>query len=543
MPYKDAMVAQVSNRERQRRYRMRKKERELAESRTTPAAPPTATNRELADAVAEWAARVLIVPAGHPLAGQPMVLPDYGLRFLRDVLDPETREGLLCTGRKNSKTGIIAMFVLSLLAGPLRRPGLRIGTVSVNREKAGELLTQCRQIATASNLDGLDLLKTPVPGMVRTGDESTAEFLSADKSAGHASGFDWAIVDELGLMTERDRELVAGMRSATSARDGKLVALSIRGESPMLEEMILRKDMAQTAVHLYAPDVPVGGDVDILDRRIWAAGNPGLAVGIKSKSYMAAEAARVLATPSDLSSFLAFDLNLPQSPTREMIFTPSDLTGCFTEEPPAREGNCYLGLDFDGATSGTAVCAIFPATGLIQCWLAFGDVPDLISRGRQDGARYDMMQGRGELRTYPGRVTPVDLFMGDVANDLAGVNVKMLAADGYKDAEVKDFLERAGLRWLYQFRRVGAGKDGGRDVRALQRLVLNQRVKLRENLALATAVSNSAIHRDGNGNPGLDKANSKGRIDLLSALVIAAGLAEQAFDKPQRPAWRYRGSA
>ena len=543
MPYKDAMVAQVSNRERQRRYRMRKKERELAESRTTPAAPPTATYRELADAVAEWASRVLIVPAGHPLAGQPMVLPDYGLRFLRDVLDPETREGLLCTARKNSKTGVIAMFVLSLLAGPLRRPGLRVGTISVNREKAGELLTQCRQIATASNLDGLDFLKTPVPGMVRTDDESTAEFLSADKSAGHASGFDWAIVDELGLMTERDRELVAGMRSATSARDGKLVALSIRGECPMLEEMILRKGMAQTAVHLYAPDVPMGGDVDILDRKVWAAGNPGLAVGIKSKTYMAAEAARVLATPSDLSSFLAFDLNLPQSPTREMIFTPSDLRGCYVEELPERDGPCYVGLDFGGATSGTAACGIFPATGLVLCWLAFGDVPDLISRGRNDGARYDLMAQNGELRTYPGRVTPVDQFMGDVANDLGGVTVKMLAADGYKDAEVKDFLDRAGLRWPYQFRRVGAGKDGGRDVRALQRLVLNQKLQLRENLALATAVSNSAIHRDGNGNPGLDKANSKGRIDLLSALVIAAGLAESAFDKPHRPAWRYRGAA
>ena len=54
----------------------------------------------------------------------------------------------------------------------------------------------------------------------------------------------------------------------------------------------------------------------------------------------------------------------------------------------------------------------------------------------------------------------------------------MLAADGYKDAEVKDFLDRAGLRWPYQFRRVGAGKDGGRDVRALQRLVLNQKCEV-----------------------------------------------------------------
>ena len=152
----------------------------------------------------------------------------------------------------------------------------------------------------------------------------------------------------LGLMGERDRDLIAGMRSATSARNGKLIALSIRGESPMLEEMLERRELPTCTVHHYAPDVVQGAAVDIHDRKIWAAGNPGLAVGIKALDYMVAESARVAVTPTDLSTFLAFDLNLPQSPTREMIFAPSDLTACFTEELPERAGNCYLGLDFGG---------------------------------------------------------------------------------------------------------------------------------------------------------------------------------------------------
>ena len=309
------------------------------------------------------------------------------------------------------------------------------------------------------------------------------------------------------------------------------MALSIRGESPMLEEMLERRELPTCAVHLHAPDVIQGADVDIHNREIWAAGNPGLATGIKALDYMAAEAARVAVTPTDLASFLAFDLNLPQSPTREMIFAPSDLTACVTEELPERAGPCYLGLDFGGATSGTAACAIFPQTGRVDLWLGFGDVPDVIARGRADGSRYDLMHQRGELTLYPGRVTPVTDFMADVAADLDGVNVKRMAADGYKDAECRDFLDRAGLHWRAEFRRVGAGKDGSRDVRALQRLVLNRRLKLPDSLALATAVSKSAIRRDGNGNPGLDKAESRGRIDLLSAAVIAAGLAESEFDK------------
>ena len=202
--------------------------------------------------------------------------------------------------------------------------------------------------AEGSGLKGLEFMRTPTPRLIRASADSSAEFLSADKSAGHASGFDWAIIDELGLMTERDRELIAGMRTSTSARDGRMIALSIRSESPMLEEMIERRDLPTCSVHLYAPDADQGGDVDITDPAIWAEGNPGLRVGIKSADYMQAEVARVLATPSDLGSFLAYDLNLPQSPTREMIFSPTDLVGCQVDELPAREGPCWIGLDWWG---------------------------------------------------------------------------------------------------------------------------------------------------------------------------------------------------
>ena len=300
----------------------------------------------------------------------------------------------------------------------------------------------------------------------------------------------------------------------------------------MLEEMIERRDLPTCSVHLYAPDADKGDDVDIADPAIWAEGNPGLRMGIKSVDYMEAEAARVLATPSDLGSFLAYDLNLPQAPSREMIFSPTDLVGCQVDELPAREGPCWIGLDCGEATSGTAAAAVWPATGRCEFWFSFGDVPSLAERGREDGARYEEMARRGELTTYPGRVTPVASFLEDLAVALSGADVRSLAADGYKDAEVRDFLEKAGVPWPVSFRHVGAGRDGSRDVRALQRLVLNRKVSLVENLALASAISSSSIRRDGNGNPAIDKQKAKGRIDLLSAWVIAAGLSEPDFDRP-----------
>ena len=531
MPHKDPSARRMANREAQRAYRGRQRAKRVEAAAM---APLVRSSGDGAARLAAWSERTLVVPAGHPLAGEPMVLPTYGVEFVRDALTH--RETLLCLGRKNAKSAIAAVLSLGLLVGPLRRPGLRVGTCSISREKAAELLRQMREIAEASNLQGLEFLKTPVPGWVRTPDGSSAEFLSADKSAGHASGFDVVIIDELGLMSERDRDLVAGMRSSTSARDGRFIAISIRGESPLLEEMLARADLDTTAVHLFAPDVEDGDDVDIHDPKIWAAGNPGLLCGIKSTEYMVDEASRVEASPSDLGTFYAFDLNLPRAPSREVIFTVGDLDAITVaaEDMPARSGSAVVGLDMGEATSATAAVAIWPSTGRVECWLAFGDVPSLIERGRRDGARYDLMHKRGELRTYPGRVTPVSDFLADVAADLAGVKVHRLAADAYKDSEIRDFLDRAGLRWAYEFRRVGAGKDGSRDVRALQRLILNARLSLTDSLALRTAVANSAIRRDANGNAALDKATSRGRIDALSALVVAAGLAEPMMDRPPR---------
>ena len=97
-------------------------------------------------------------------------------------------------GKKELKNGWHCHVGEWMLAGPLRRAGTRIGAVSVTREKAGELLGQCRAIAEASGLTGIEFMRTPSPGMIRTPDGSTAEFLSADKNSGHASGFDVVVV-------------------------------------------------------------------------------------------------------------------------------------------------------------------------------------------------------------------------------------------------------------------------------------------------------------------------------------------------------------
>ena len=165
-------------------------------------------------------------------------------------------------------------------------------------------------------------------------DTGVFDVLSADKNAGAAAGYDLVLLDELGLFPERSRDLVSGLRSSISARDGRVIALSVKGFSPLLQEMIDAKAKTNTAVHLYeAPE-----DCDIDDRAAWHAANPGLASNLKSLSYMEDESERISETPSDEPDFRAFELNQGLDPSSEMILVPSDLKGCIVaaDELPER---------------------------------------------------------------------------------------------------------------------------------------------------------------------------------------------------------------
>ena len=105
----------------------------------TAAKPLPETPSDPAQALCEWAKKSLKVPPGHPREGRPFEIPAYGEAFLRDAMADDCREALLCLGRKNAKSAIVAVLVLGYLAGPLKRAGFRAGVASISKEKAGEL--------------------------------------------------------------------------------------------------------------------------------------------------------------------------------------------------------------------------------------------------------------------------------------------------------------------------------------------------------------------------------------------------------------------
>ena len=510
-----------------RRYRAKLKASQLATggNEGAPEIPD-----DPATAIAEWSASTLRVPTG-PLRGQPFVLADWQVSWLRGALSPGVREAGLSIARKNGKSGLCALVLLAHLAGPLVRPQWRGIVASLTGQLAKELRDQCQLTAATAAPSGLpvNVLKTPTPGRIEGLQGTRCDFLASDKATGHALGADLALIDEAGLIPEAGRDLWGALFSSVSGRNGRLWAISIRGSGPMFSELAERAD--DPAVHWTEHAAPASCALD--DEAGWLAANPGLAGGIKSREYMADAARRALRSPPDQSTFRALDLNQPAEPGREMIVGVSEWQACTVETLPERSGPVAIGFDLGAAVSMTAAVAYWPETGRLEAWGAYPSHPSLRARGAADGVgkRYEHMQERGELWTFPSTLTtPVGPFLARVAAEVEGCELAGVAADRYRQSEALQAMHDAGVSWPVDWRAQGSGKDGSADVRHFQRAVIAGNIRAHRSLMLESAISESIIAYDSNGNPSLQKGRQKGRIDALQAAVLAVGLGSRRLE-------------
>ena len=422
--------------------------------------------------------------------------------------------------------------------------------VSLRQSKDGELIGELRDLLiaflakSAAEVDPdrcrWRYEKWPSPGRViglgRHGEPLyECRFVNAGSAKGSAVGCDLVILDEAGLLAERDRSMVAKLYSSTSNRRGRVIALGAQYDGFVIQDLKARRHLPSVHVVEYAAP----RDVDILDdvalEAAMRAANPGIEDGIKpiEELWLAAERAR--ASPGFEATFRADDLNQPQDVERELIVSLADWQRVAEGEPAERVGGCVVGLDAGGSSSMTAAAAYWPSSGRLEVRAALPNVPSLAEREAADRVppgTYASMVSAGELALLPGRVTPLAEFIRRCGAWLAGVRVLAMGADRYRAAEVIGAMEAAEVRWPYgklSWRGLGAGATahGSADVRAFQRAVLSRKLSCAEGRRLlAFAIERSKLGYDGAGNPKVEKSGARSRIDALQCSVIATGLGE-----------------
>ena len=516
-----------------REWRRKKKKEKLRKLHAVPQAFAGSQVADTGEALA-WIQTELKVPNG-PLAGQPFRIPTWQSDWFHSAYQKNIRESGLSISRKNGKSGFIAAILLAHLIGPLNVTDWRGVVTSLTGPLAKELRDAMESTALASGLyDQIKVIKSPPPGKLVGKNGARVDLLAADKATGHAIGADLAIIDEAGLLQENKRALWNALFSSISGRDGRFWGISIQGDGPMFAEMEARDGTQGIHWKKFSSDI----ECDLDDEKAWLSSNPGIADGIKSMGYMKHQAIRAAASPGNEAHFRAYDLNQPVDPEKEPIVSIREYSFCVRHKVPRLKGDLVVGVDLGGSVSMTAAVAMSVHNKAIYVRGAFGDDPPLSQRAKSDrmGTLYDRMYRKGELKLYPGILTPVVPFLRDFFEDVGKWGtIVLIGCDRFRRAEAEQAFINAGIPYsAVMWRGQGASgtADGSHDVRAFQRLVRGQQLQTEGSLMLETAIANSVLRYDGAGNPALDKAAKNARIDALSAAVIAAGLGETIKSSP-----------
>lgn len=277
--------------------------------------------------------------------------------------------------------------------------------------------------------------------------------------------------------------------------------------------------------------------------RTWRRANPSLDHLPSLLAEIRDEAEDAKSDPSMLAAFRALRLNMGTADTLQSYLLAAETWERIEGQAPA-DGPATWGVDLGTSAAMSAVAAYWPTSGRLEALSAFPRDPGLAERGLADGVGRMYVRGweRGELiQAGDSAVDIGELILA--ARDLFGAPVA-IAADRWREAELRDVLKASGLpRVRLELRGMGF-KDGGEDVRAFRRAVAEGRVTPVPSLILTSAIAEARCLSDPAGNAKLAKGSEGGRRlrardDAVAAAILAVSLGAR---RPAKPRGVYLGA-
>ena len=362
--------------------------------------------------------------------------------------------------------------------------------------------------------------------------------IAADGKSALGGAPTMAILDERGHWAlDRGDELEHALLSGLGKRGGRafLISTSAPDDTHPFSRWI---DEPPPGAYVQEHRPPPGLPADDLPSLITA--NPGAEHGIgASIEWLQAQAGRAIARGgSALTSFRLYNRNERISDeSRAVLLTVDEWLACESDTLPPRAGSVVIGIDLGGSASMSAAAFYWPETGRLEALGAFPGNPSLLDRGQADSVagRYVEMEKRDELFTLGDRTVPVAPWLVEVLRRVTDQPIAALVADRYRQAELAEAMQRAGIRAPVVWRGQGF-RDGGEDVERFRRAAFEGRVKSAPSLLLRSAFADAVCLSDPAGNQKLAKARSTGRIDPAAAAVLAVAEGARIAARPQRKA-------
>ena len=240
-------------------------------------------------------------------------------------------------------------------------------------------------------------------------------------------------------------------------------------------------------------------------------------------------AKRAKKSPSVMASYRALHLNLGVLDVdRPHLIDPESWlqVEVKTKHLPPATGPCVWGFDLGSTAAMSALAAFHPRTGRLQVMAAFPNEPSLADRGLQDsvGDLYQRMVAEGHLVQLGARTIPIAALLDEAVARFGMPTV--IVADRFREAELRDALDRAKFPRCRLVFRGNGFRDGGEDVRAFRRAVAEKKVIPEFSLLLRASMRECIVKSDPSANFKIAKGSEAGRRkqsrdDTASATVIA----------------------
>lgn len=490
----------------------------------------------------------LRVPEG-PMAGKRLKLAPFQRSFVHGALDPAHHVAILSVGRGNAKTAVSAGLALGSLLGEWdRQPRRDVILAARTRDQARTAWNFAAAFCASLPDDTQRQLKfrrSPRLEIEFEGDGGghVLRAIAADGKSALGSGPTLCILDERGhWASDKGDELENALLTGLGKRGGKALMISTSASD---DAHAFSRWIDQPPAGVYVQEHRPGPGLPADDRESLAVANPGAAYGVGAPiEWLEATARRAIARGgSALSSFRLYHRNERVSgETRDVLLTLDQWLLVETETLPGRSGAVIVGLDLGGSASMSAAALYWPETGRLEVYGTFPAQPPLADRGAADGVgdRYLRMQERGELTLIGAKTVPPTDWLKEIWGRIAGEPVMAIVADRYKQAELGEAIQRAGIAAPMIWRGMGF-RDGSEDIERFRRAVFDGQVRTTESLLMRSAMSEAVCLRDPANNMKLAKARSLGRIDAAAAAVLAvaegARIKARPIARPARLIW------
>lgn len=490
--------------------------------------------------VIDFIERYCRVPEGSKV-GHPIVLEDFQKRFILDVYDNPhgTHTGILCIGKKNGKTALIAGICLAHIAGPEAVENSQIVSGAMALKQAALLFKlMVKMINFSPELRARTHVLPSAKSII--GLSKNVEYLALAAEGSSTQGISPVLVvmDELGQVKGPENEFVTAVETAQGAYDNALY-LVISTQAPTANDMLSRMLDADADPHIVKHLYAAPDDCDLDDESAWHAANPALGK-FRSLDDLKKQIAKAKAQPSRENGVRNLILNQRVDAVApfvsRLLWESNGLPP--TPSTPQAKRRVYGGLDLASVSDLVSLELVDEEDGSVHSFF-WSPEDGLERRSKEDKVPYDVWHTQGFLNTTPGKT----IQYRHIAQELRGIfdnfDIQLLGFDRYLMPFLKEWLQKVDQKTgkpLFSEQEIAKFVEFGQGtasmtpaLRDLEVMIIEGQLRHGNHPVLTMCAQNAKVVGDSDARK-FDKRSARGRIDGMVALAMARGVMPQQVD-------------